>query len=176
MDPSTDEIKRQLESLTAFKDMLEKAQKEAEAEDAAALNEQNVGGLEPTTKIAASISSAPLALALEPSPPPVANKPSKVFTGVEPEVTSICATISLQIYEATTKESFDLKDKNGKTVAKVIDFDTHGFLNDLVPPFAVAISGDIMILARIAHHHGLGIGFQCVSRRLFPVESYCTVC
>jgi hypothetical protein len=35
-------------------------------------------------------------------------KPSKELTGVDPSLTEICATISKQIYDAKSKEDFDL--------------------------------------------------------------------
>jgi hypothetical protein len=71
-------------------------------------------------------------------------KPSKELTGVDPSLTDVCATISHQIYNATSKDYFSLSDADHQ--ADVLHFHDHGLLKDTVPPFVIAESGDALIL------------------------------
>jgi hypothetical protein len=71
-------------------------------------------------------------------------KPSKELTGVDPSLTDVCATISHQIYSATSKDSFALSDADHQ--AEVLHFHDHGILKDTVPPFVIVESGDALIL------------------------------
>jgi hypothetical protein len=88
----------------------------------------------------ASVASAPAA----PAPQP----PSQELTGVSPELTSICATISDQIYSAETINDFKLRNESNPSVtAQVVLFDNHGGLGATIPPFCVAVADSCMILA-----------------------------
>ena len=70
--------------------------------------------------------------------------PTKEMTGVEPEMTNLCATISEQLYSSKSFEDFRLSTKDIKT--ELFLYDNHDDLNDATPPFCVAITGKTMIL------------------------------
>jgi Lipase (class 3) len=78
----------------------------------------------------------------------VPERPSPALTGVPFETVSICATMCDQIYYATSLADFDLTHPDDPTItAEPVLFDNHGALQDVVPPFAVAIKDGTMILA-----------------------------
>ena len=70
--------------------------------------------------------------------------PTKEMTGVEPEMTQLCSTISTQLYDCESFEEFKLSTKDIKT--DLFLYDNHDDLNDATPPFCVAITGKTMIL------------------------------
>jgi hypothetical protein len=70
--------------------------------------------------------------------------PTKEMTGVEPEMTQLCATISTQLYNCKSFEEFKLSTKDIKT--DLFLYDNHDGLNDATPPFCVATTGKTMIL------------------------------
>lgn len=70
--------------------------------------------------------------------------PTKEMTGVEPEMTQLCATVSTQMYNCKSFEEFKLSTKDVKT--DLFLYDNHGDLNDGTSPFGVAIVGKTMIL------------------------------
>jgi hypothetical protein len=78
-------------------------------------------------------------------PASVLQAPDKDLTGVSLPLTEVCATLSHQIYEATSMESFNLS--NSSHQAELLYFHDHGFLKDSVPPLAIAVSGDALLLA-----------------------------
>jgi Lipase (class 3) len=78
----------------------------------------------------------------------VPERPSPELTGVPFETVSICATMCDQIYYATSLADFDLTHPVDPAItAEPVLFDNHGALQDVVPPFAVAIKDSTMILA-----------------------------
>jgi hypothetical protein len=71
--------------------------------------------------------------------------PGKDMTGVDTNITEVCATISHQIYEAKKAEDLQLCDDTH--TAEVILFVDHGeILKHTVPPFVIVKSGDSLIL------------------------------
>jgi len=70
--------------------------------------------------------------------------PTKEMTGVEPEMTQLCATISTQLYNCKSFEEFKLSTKEIKT--DLFLYDNHDDLDDATPPFCVATTGKTMIL------------------------------
>ena len=70
--------------------------------------------------------------------------PSKEMTGVEPAMTQLCATISMQLYSKSSFDEFKLSTKDMKT--DLFIYDNHGAFFDATPPFLVAITGKTMIL------------------------------
>lgn len=70
--------------------------------------------------------------------------PEKGMTGVEPHMTRLCATLSLQLYQMKAKEEFQLTTKDHKT--ELLIYDNHGGLNSATIPFGIAVCGDTMIL------------------------------
>uniref|UniRef100_A0A7S2URJ2 Fungal lipase-type domain-containing protein n=1 Tax=Attheya septentrionalis TaxID=420275 RepID=A0A7S2URJ2_9STRA len=70
--------------------------------------------------------------------------PTKEMTGVEPEMSRLCATISSQLYTKASEDEFILSTKDQKTEAFI--YDDHGAFGDATPPFLAAITGDTMIL------------------------------
>jgi hypothetical protein len=68
-------------------------------------------------------------------------KPPKI-TGVSGELCLVCATICVQIYDATSENEFDLP-----LGAKVLDFTNHDSLDKFVPAFAIAKFNNCLILA-----------------------------
>jgi hypothetical protein len=71
-------------------------------------------------------------------------EPTKEMTGVEPEMSRLCATISSQLYKKTSEDEFILSTKDKKTEPFI--YDDHGAFLDATPPFLAAITGDTMIL------------------------------
>lgn len=68
-------------------------------------------------------------------------KPPKI-TGVSEELCLVCATICVQIYDATAIRNFKLP-----YGAKVLDFTNHGSLDKFLPAFAIAKFNNCLILA-----------------------------
>jgi len=73
-----------------------------------------------------------------------AHKPSKEMTGVEPDMTQLCATISQQLYSCTSFDEFKLSTKDNQCDLYI--YDNHGSLFNATPPFCVATTGKTMIL------------------------------
>jgi hypothetical protein len=71
-------------------------------------------------------------------------KPTKEMTGVEPEISRLCATISSQLYKKHSEDEFILSTKDMKT--ELFIYDDHGLFLESTPPFLAATTGDIMIL------------------------------
>jgi hypothetical protein len=70
--------------------------------------------------------------------------PTKEMTGVEPEMSRLCATVSSQLYSKASKDEFTLSTKDMKT--ELFIYDDHGKFFHTSPPFLAAITGDTMIL------------------------------
>jgi hypothetical protein len=70
--------------------------------------------------------------------------PTKEMTGVEPEMSRLCATISSQLYNKTSEDEFILSTKDKKT--EIFIYDDHGAFLDATPPFLAATTDDTMIL------------------------------
>lgn len=81
--------------------------------------------------------------------------PSKEETGVDPAIVEICASLSNQIYDAYSKDYFNLEASNGDK-AEVLILDTHGNLNPAIPAFAVATVGSVLIMGWVSFNN-LGI-------------------
>jgi hypothetical protein len=94
-------------------------------------------------------SRSPATVAPAPTPTIAAPQlPGQDLTGVSPALTSICATISDQIYSVETIHDFHLTNEDAPSVtAEVILFEDHGALSDVIPPFCVAVTGSCLILA-----------------------------
>jgi hypothetical protein len=95
-------------------------------------------------RAAEAIAAAPAASAVPATSSSGTKKPSKDLTGVDPALTDVCATISKQIYDATSKDSFNLSDVHHQ--AEVLYFHDHGLVKETVPPLVIAVSGDTLIL------------------------------
>jgi len=72
------------------------------------------------------------------------HKPSKEMTGVEPEMTQLCSTISAQLYSCTSFDEFKLSTKDNQCDLYI--YDNHASLFNATPPFCVATTGKTMIL------------------------------
>ena len=75
--------------------------------------------------------------------------PSKEFTGVNESIVEICASLSNQIYDAYSKDYFNLEASNGDR-AEVLILDTHGNLNPALPAFAVAVVDSTLIMGWVS--------------------------
>lgn len=107
---------------------------------------QTATGSTPTKQIPKKASVFDLARPLALAKPIL---PSESMTGVSKALTEICATLSNQMYDATSIDSFQLTDPLDRThpKAKVVLFDDHGMLKEVTPPMAVALSGNTLILS-----------------------------
>eukprot|EP00978_Attheya_sp_CCMP212_P003698 scaffold7778_cov45-Attheya_sp.AAC.1 len=71
--------------------------------------------------------------------------PTSAMTGVESNVTRLCAAISGQIYGASSIEDFNLDNEDLQIKCEIIMFDTHKKLEVTSPPFVVVVMGKTMI-------------------------------
>mmetsp|Transcript_10012 Transcript_10012/g.24949 ORF Transcript_10012/g.24949 Transcript_10012/m.24949 type:complete len:501 (+) Transcript_10012:55-1557(+) len=67
--------------------------------------------------------------------------PSKEMTGVDVVTTQIAATLSGQVYGATSSDSFALPEDKG---VEIIRFDDNGKLKETTPPMALAVRGNTL--------------------------------
>lgn len=75
--------------------------------------------------------------------------PTQEETGVSPDLCRVCATLSGQIYAATSKESFQLdleKKYKPDLEVEITHFFNNGKLQETTPALAIAVTGQTMIL------------------------------
>ena len=77
--------------------------------------------------------------------------PSKKLTGVDTHITEICANLSSQIYNASSKNLLKLESSTKKK-ATIIIFDNHGDCEKVLPTFSVAVTDDTMIVGWRGSH------------------------
>lgn len=70
--------------------------------------------------------------------------PSKEMTGVEPDMTRLCSTLSYQLYHKKAIDEIKLSTKNH--TVEVLIYDDHGDLKPATVPFSVVVCEDTMIL------------------------------
>ena len=71
--------------------------------------------------------------------------PPKEITGVDRSIIEICASLSNQIYDASSNDYFKLEASDG-TQATILILDTHGHHSPAIPSFAVAAVGSTLIM------------------------------
>eukprot|EP00978_Attheya_sp_CCMP212_P021809 scaffold64129_cov51-Attheya_sp.AAC.2 len=71
--------------------------------------------------------------------------PTSAMTGVESNITRLCAAISGQIYDASSIDDFNLNCGDLQIKCEIIMFDTHNKLEVTSPPFVVVVMGKTMI-------------------------------
>jgi hypothetical protein len=76
----------------------------------------------------------------------IANLPTTEMTGVDPEITRMCAALSGQIYDVKKADDLDLTNPVAPRDVQVILFDDFGKLAETTPPMAIAITGKTMII------------------------------
>lgn len=117
--------------------------------DLAAKLEEDVTDLSPPRKKFKATSTAPSGKLLEAVSNPatklkgaIVNIPTQEMTGVSETLTTICASLSAQLYQAKSESDFKLG-----TNVEVLKFENHEeWLESVVPPFAICKTGDTMIM------------------------------